>query len=123
VIAVQNPFERREPNITMSLSTIPKQIEARLPNSTKDVPWTRTVAIGALITGVVLLLSGKRKAGVAVAAAGTLFGVVEEPESLKHWWDGMPRYVANAQQFLGKVEGFVEQLAEQGDTVRRIMRK
>jgi hypothetical protein len=123
VFAVQNSIERREPNITMSLSTIPKQIEARLPNSAKDVPWTRTVAIGALITGVVLLLSGKRKAGVAVAAAGTLFGVVEEPESLKHWWEGMPRYVASAQEFLGKVEGFVEQLAEQGNTVRRIMRK
>jgi len=107
----------------MSISTIPKQIEARLPNSAKDVPWTRTVAIGALITGVVLLLTGNRKAGVAVAAGGTLLGLVEEPESLKHWWDGMPRYVANAQQFLGKVEGFVEQLTEQGHTVRRIMRK
>jgi len=107
----------------MSLSTVPKQIEARLPNSARDVPWTRTVAIGALITGVVLLISGNRKAGVAVAAGGTLLGLVEEPESLKHWWNGVPRYIANAQQMLGKVEGFVEQLAEQGDTVRRIMRK
>jgi len=120
---VQNPIERREPNITMSLSTIPKQIEAHLPHSAKDVPWTRTVAIGALIAGVVLLLSGKRKAGVAVAAGGTILGLVEEPETMKDWWDSMPRYVANAQQFLGKVEGFVEQLAEQGSTVRRIMRK
>jgi hypothetical protein len=107
----------------MSLSTMPKQIEARLPKSAKDVPWVRTVAVGSLITGVVLLLSGKRKAGAAVAAAGTVLALVEEPQAVKEWWDGMPRYVKTAQEFLGKVEGFVEQLAEQGNTVRRIMRK
>jgi hypothetical protein len=107
----------------MSLSTVPKQIEAHLPRSAKDVPWVRTVAVGTLITSVVLLLSGKRKAGVAVAAAGTIFALVEEPETVKEWWDSMPRYVKTAQHFLGRVEGFVEQLAEQGETVRRLIRK
>lgn len=107
----------------MSLSTIPKQIEARIPMSAPDVPWIRTVAVGALITGVCLLISGKRKAGVAVAAAGTVFALAEEPETIKVWWESMPRYVKTAQHFLARAGGFVEQLAEQGETVRRLIRR
>jgi hypothetical protein len=121
-IQLLNP-QKSESLIPMSLSTLPKQIEARLPGSAKDLPWVRTVAVGSLLTGVILLLSGKRKAGVAVAAAGTLFALAEEPEAVKQWWNGMPGYVKSAKDLLGKVEGFVEQLAEQGETVRRIVRR
>ncbi len=102
---------------------MPKQIEAHLPGSVREAPWTRTVAVGSLITGVFLLLTGNRKAGVAVAAAGTVLALAEDPESLKEWWESMPRYVKTVQQFLVRIEGFGDQLAAQGETVRRLMRR
>ncbi|HVJ07971.1 MAG TPA: hypothetical protein VM554_06280 [Acidisarcina sp.] len=102
---------------------MPKQIEARLPRSAKEFPWTRTVAVGSLIAGVCLLLGGKRKAGVGLAAAGTIIALAEEPEVIKEWWEGIPGYVKTGQNLLQKIEGFVEQLAEQGESVRRMVRR
>lgn len=106
----------------MSLS-IPQQIEGRLPRQVKDVPWTRTIAAGSLLTSVILLAAGKRRAAVATAAAGTALALMEEPHVVKAFWDNVPGYVKTAQHYLARIETFVEDLADQGDKVRSILRK
>lgn len=106
----------------MTLS-IPERIEGRLPRQVKDVPWTRTIAAGSLLTSVILLAAGKRRAAVATAAAGTVLALMEEPQVVRTFWDRMPSYVKTAQHYLARVEAFVEDLADQGDKVRSILRK
>jgi hypothetical protein len=107
----------------MSLSTFPRQIEAKLPSSLKAVPWTRSLAAGTLLASAVLLLTGKRKAAVAVAAAGTAVALIEDPESVRKLWDDVPHYVQAGQKVLARVEGLIEQAAEQGLRLKDILRK
>jgi hypothetical protein len=107
----------------MSLSSFPKQIEAKLPSSVSSVPWTRSVAAGTLLTSAVLLALGKRKTALAVAAAGGAVALIEDPESVRKFWDDIPNYVQAGQKLLGRLEGLVEQAAEQGGQFREMLRR
>ncbi len=110
----------------MNLSKIPKQIEGnfnRTVSTVSEIPWNRTFAAASLVAGAVLLITGKRKSALAVAAVGTLVGVLEEPEILQNVWDSIPGYLKTGQEFLVKVEGFVEQVAEQGDQIRKVLKR
>ena len=107
----------------MSLAKFPKQIEARLPNNLNAVPWTRSLAAGTLVTSGVLLVLGKRKAALAVAAAGGAFALIEDPDGAKKFWNDIPDYVRAGQKLLARVEGLVEQAGEQGGRLMDMLRK
>ena len=82
----------------MGITRIPQQVASTVQDATDtlkyqgnrlldqgwDKNWVRTVAAGSLVTGAVLLASGKRKAGLAVAAAGTVFALLEDDCVLVH---------------------------------------
>src|ERR1700744_510366 len=72
----------------------------RLVDQDWNKNWVRTVAAGTLVTGAVLLASGKRKAGLAVAAAGTVFALVEDPEGVKKVWKNIPGYLDHGHSML-----------------------
>jgi hypothetical protein len=107
----------------MSLSPLPKQIEARLPGSVRQAPWTRSVAVGTLVSSAVLLALGRRKAAVAVAAAGGAIALLEDPDGVRRFWDDIPNYVQSGQRALGRVEGLIEQVAEQGGQLREMLKR
>jgi hypothetical protein len=108
---------------TMSLSTFPKQIEAKLPSNLNSPPWTRSLAAGTLLTSAVLLLLGKRKAALAVAAAGGAVALIEDPESVRRFWNEIPNHVQSGQKVLGRLEGLIEQVAEQGANFKDVLRR
>jgi hypothetical protein len=95
----------------------------RLLNSGWDKNWVRTVAAGSLVTGAILLATGKRKAGLAVAAAGTAFALVEDPEGVKKVWNNLPDYLENGHSLLGRFEKFVSELTAQGEKLRSVVEK
>ena len=70
------------------------------------------------MTGAVLLASGKRKAGLAVAAAGTIFALVEDPDGVKKVWNNIPDYLDNGHSMLSRFEKFVGELTSQGEKLR-----
>ena len=107
----------------MSLSRIPKQIEAKLPSSVRNVPWTRSLAAGTLITSAILLVLGRRKAAIAVAAAGGAVALLEDPDGVRKFWNDIPDYVKSGQKMLGRFEGLVEQVAEQGGQLKDVLRR
>jgi len=107
----------------MSLSTFPKQIEAKLPSSVKAVPWTRSLAAGTLLTSAILLVLGKRKAALAVAAAGGAVALIEDPDGVRKFWNDIPSYVQAGQKMLGRFEGLIEQVAEQGGQFKDVLRR
>ncbi len=88
-----------------------------------DKNWVRTVAAGSLVTGAILLATGKRKAGLAVAAAGTVFALVEDPAGVKKVWNDLPDYLENGHTLLGRFEKFVGELSAQGEKLRSVVEK
>jgi hypothetical protein len=96
---------------------LPRQIEGNVT----QIPWTRSVAAGTLIAGALLLVSGKRKSGLAVAAAGGLVALLENPEAVKNAWGSMPRFVRAGQDFLVRVEDLMEELNKQGMRLRKAL--
>jgi hypothetical protein len=96
---------------------LPRQIEANLT----EIHWTRSVAAGSLIVGALLLISGKRKSGLAVAAAGATIALLENPGAVKDAWESMPRFVRAGQDFLVRVEDFVDELNKQGGRLRKVL--
>jgi hypothetical protein len=110
----------------MNLMQMPPQIEDGVRgavNAVSEVPWTRTLAAGTLLTSAALLFTGKRKASLATAVAGAAILLLEEPEAVRRFWNKIPDYVRASEQFLGRVEGYVEQFAEQGERVKKVLRR
>jgi hypothetical protein len=95
----------------------------RLLENGVDKNWVRTVAAGSLVTGAILLATGKRKAGLAVAAAGTIFALVEDPEGVKKVWNNIPDYLDSGHTLLGRFEKFVGELTIQGEKLRTVFEK
>src|ERR1700723_1636524 len=88
-----------------------------------DKNWVRTVAAGSLVTGAILLASGKRKAGLAIAAAGTIFALVEDPDGVKKVWNSIPDYLDNGHSMLSRFEKFVGEVTIQGEKRRSVVEK
>ena len=95
----------------------------RLVDQDWNKNWVRTVAAGSLVTGAVLLASGKRKAGLAIAAAGTVFALVEDPEGVKKVWNNIPDYLDNGHNLLTRFEKFIGELSSQGEKLRSVVEK
>jgi hypothetical protein len=85
--------------------------------------WLRTVAAGSLVTGAILLATGKRKSGLAVAAAGTVFALVEDPDGVKKFWNNIPNYLDSGHDVLSRFEKFVSELTVQGEKIRAVVEK
>jgi hypothetical protein len=85
--------------------------------------WMRAVASGALIGGGLLLLGGKRRAGLALSVSGAALALVEQPEALRNWWESMPRYMESAGHLIGEVQGAVGGFAAQREKLRDVFHK
>jgi hypothetical protein len=120
----------------MGITHIPQQVASNVEDATDILKkqgnrllnqgknnWVRTVAAGSLVTGAVLLASGRRKAGLAVAAAGTVFALVEDPEGVKKVWNNIPDYLDSGHTLLTRFEKFVGELTAQGDRLRTVIEK
>ena len=121
----------------MGITHIPQQVASTVQDAAEnlkyqgnrilengfDKSWVRTVAAGSLVTGAILLATGKRKAGLAVAAAGTIFALVEDPEGVKKVWNNIPDYLDSGHSLLSRFEKFVGELTAQGDKLRSVIEK
>ena len=105
----------------MKLMQLPRQIEDRMPDSISEVPWTRAVAATSLIASAYLLVTGRRKSALAVAAGGAAVALLEKPEVLRDFWNGVPGYLHSAKDMLVRVEEFVEDIAAKGDKLRKTL--
>jgi hypothetical protein len=99
---------------------IPGTTEIR---DTESFDWVKVAACGSLITGSLLLLSGKKRAGVVMAASGTVLALLDHEETLRNLWEAAPSYVERAQHMLGQVQDVVENIAEKGESLRRVLRR
>jgi hypothetical protein len=106
----------------MGLTKLSHEIQERLPDPLPKFNWQRAVAAGSLVASACLLLSGRRKAAIAVAATGATMALLEHPEATRELWEGLPGYLRKGQDFLVRVEDFVGEVAKHGSKLRSSLR-
>ncbi|MGD0521607.1 MAG: hypothetical protein ABSA48_10165 [Terracidiphilus sp.] len=101
----------------------PENEFAPVPRGRKAEPlnWVRIAASGSLVAGGLLLLNGRRRAGLAVAASGTALAMLDQQELLRAWWNALPGYIDELQGLLGQVQSTVEELTAQCERLHRIL--
>jgi hypothetical protein len=85
--------------------------------------WLLYAAAGALVAGGLLLVTGNRKAGLAVSASGAALAMLDQQETVKACWDALPGYLNEVQDILERVQGTVEEIAAQGAKLRSMLGK
>jgi hypothetical protein len=94
---------------------------ARRICAAEDTNWARIAAGGSLLASGLLLLAGKRRAGLATAATGTVLALLDQQETVKAWWDALPGYIDNVQNLLGKVEESVAEIESQRARLDKVL--
>jgi hypothetical protein len=69
------------------------------------------------------MIAGHKKAGVAVAVAGTALALLEEPAVIESWWKALPGYLSQAQTFLDEVEHYLKEASVQGQRIQSVFRR
>ncbi len=84
--------------------------------------WMGVAVGGTLLLGSVLLLSGKRRAGLMVTAAGTALALLEEQDTVRAWWNVLPQYLDDAQRLLNQAQMTIDDLSAKRDRLRSLFR-
>ena len=85
--------------------------------------WMRIGVGSTLLTGSLLLLTGKRKAGLVVTAAGTALAMLEHKDLVTEWWDALPGYLDQAQRLLDQAAATIDDLTEKRDKIMGLLGK
>jgi len=85
--------------------------------------WIGFAAGGTLVAGGLLMLIGERRAGLVAAASGTALAMLDQPETLRSWWEALPGYIDQVQHLLGHVQDTVNEVAAKREDLRRILAK
>lgn len=118
--------QSRHPQAFATYSDVPAAGSASLPAPAPqpETPdWTHYLAAGTLLAGGALMVTGHRRAGTAMAAAGTALALIEEREAVKTWWEKLPGYLNEAQHLLDKIEDYLNEASIQGQRIQSILRK
>ncbi len=111
----------------MSTTAIPQTVhypQGQLQTADTQSPdWIRLAVGGTLLTGALLLLSGKRRAGIVVAAAGTALTLLDEQETIRSWWQSLPQYLDDAQRLLNQAQRTVDDLADKRERLRSMFNR
>lgn len=87
----------------------------------EHLTWNRGIAAGSLLAGAVLLVTGYRRAGLAVAAAGAAVALLENPDAVRNFWNAIPDAVHAGQDFLSRAESLIDDVNRQTARVRRLV--
>jgi hypothetical protein len=66
---------------------------------------------GALFAAGLLLLTNRRRTGMAMGVAGAALTLLSHQEAVRDWWDQIPTYVEQVQNMIGRVQCAMEELA------------
>ncbi len=77
--------------------------------------WKKAVIFGSIGAGAVLVLTGRRPVGMAVAAAGLAVLASEYPEKFEAVWENAPDYLQKGIQIFGTLQKLGEGFAEEAE--------
>lgn len=88
-----------------------------------DPDWMRIGVGASLLTGSLLLLTGKRKAGLLLTTAGTALAMLEHKDLVSEWWNALPGYLDQAQRLLDQAAATIDDLSEKRDKIMSLLGK
>jgi hypothetical protein len=75
--------------------------------------WKRALIFGSLGVGAVLLATGKRPAGFALAGIGVAALAAEYPEQFDRIWRSAPDYLERGTELVGRISDVGRRLTEE----------
>ncbi len=88
-----------------------------------DLDWVGIAVGSTFLGGALLLLSGKKKAGLAVAAGAMALTLLDQQETIREWWNTLPKYLDDAQRLLDQAQATIEDLAAKRDKLRSMFNR
>jgi hypothetical protein len=82
--------------------------------------WIRYAAGVSLVTGGLLLVTGRHKAGMVAAASGTALALLDQQETLHTWWKMLPVYIDDVQHLLSHVQVTVDEISNKREKLRQV---
>jgi hypothetical protein len=83
--------------------------------------WTGYAAGGALAAGAALLMGRQRRAGLAVACAGTALALLDQKDAVRACWDAIPGYLDHIERALAQLQEVVKDVADNREKLGRIL--
>ena len=89
----------------------------------QEMTWLRAIAAGSLVAGAALLLTGRKRAALTASGLGAAVILAEDPDAVKELWHRVPDYLQDGHELLGRLEGVLDGITEQGGRVRQLVRR
>jgi hypothetical protein len=86
--------------------------------SRTEPDWMGLTVGGTFLAGSLLLLSGKKKAGLLVTAGAMALSLLDQKETVREWWNTLPKYLDDAQHLLDQAQGTIDDLAAKREKLR-----
>ncbi len=80
--------------------------------------WMGITVGGTFLAGSLLLLSGRKKAGLLVTAGAMALSLLDQKETVREWWNTLPKYLDDAQHLLDQAQGTIDDLAAKRERLR-----
>jgi hypothetical protein len=109
--------------VVVPLSKKESNVGGSCANGAKSMSWVGIAAAGTLAASGVLLVAGKRRAGLLTAVSGAALAMLDQPEVVSAWWNKLPGYLDEVQGLLSRAQAAVEDLSVQGEKLRRVLGK
>jgi len=77
--------------------------------------WKKGLVFGTIGAGAVLIMTGRRPAGMAFAAAGLAVLASEYPEKFEAVWENAPDYLRKGMQIFSTLQKLGEGFAEEAE--------
>lgn len=80
--------------------------------------WLGVAVGGTFLAGGLLLLSGKKRAGLLVTASAMALTLVDQKETVREWWNTLPGYLDEAERLLDRAAHTIDDLAAKREKLR-----
>jgi hypothetical protein len=109
----------------MAIVSIPKrkvhQMKQAIEAQIESPDLAKLAAGGALVAGGILLLTGQRRAGIALSVAGAALTLLTEQEAVRTWWEQIPDYVEHLENMVGRVKNSMEEITVTRDNLKQVL--
>jgi len=105
----------------MGIVSIPKRKVQQVKHAVESSDMAKVAAGGALVAGGILLLTGQRRSGIAVSAAGAALMLLTEQETVRTWWEQIPDYVGHLENMVGRMKNSMEEITVTRDNLKQVL--
>lgn len=77
--------------------------------------WKKALIYGSLGAGALLLISGRRNAGIALTVVGGVVLAAEHPDKVETLWRNAPEYLSRGSEIVQAITRIAQRLAEEGE--------